>query len=82
MQWSSAQILSSLTIDAAHILNLDQEIGSIEPGKLADLAVFTIDPLEHGADNPYDLLVHGKTTLSDLFVDGSAIVTAGKLVND
>jgi cytosine/adenosine deaminase-related metal-dependent hydrolase len=80
MQWTSEQILSSLTIGAARIINLEREIGSIDPGKSADLAVFSFDPQVHGSDNPYDILVHGQAELSDLFVDGAAVVSNGKLV--
>lgn len=80
MQWSSEQIVNSITLNAARILGLNQEIGSIEAGKLADIAVFKLEHRTHGSDNPYDLLVHGKTRLIDLFVDGRAIVTAGELV--
>ncbi len=80
MQWNSEQIVASMTLDAARILNLNQDIGSIECGKLADIAVFKLEHRTHGSDNPYDLLVHGKTRLLDLFVDGRAIITNGELV--
>ncbi|MBI2811953.1 MAG: amidohydrolase family protein [Candidatus Melainabacteria bacterium] len=79
MQWNSEQIVKSMTLDAARILNLNQEIGSIEAGKLADIAVFKLEHRTHGSDNPYDLLIHGKTRLLDLFVDGRAIVANGEL---
>jgi len=58
---------------------MNQEIGSIEAGKLADIAVFKLEHRTHGSDNPYDLLLHGKTRLLDLFVDGKAIVKDGEL---
>ncbi len=80
LQWNSEQIVKSITLDAARILNLNQEIGSIEAGKLADIAVFKLDHRTHGSDNPYDLLVHGKTRLIDLFVDGRAVVSEGELI--
>lgn len=80
MQWSSEQIVNSMTLNAARILNLNQDIGSIEAGKLADIAVFKLEHRTHGSDNPYDLLVHGKTRLLDLFVDGRAIVVGGELL--
>jgi cytosine/adenosine deaminase-related metal-dependent hydrolase len=82
MQWNSEQIVSSLTLEAARILNLNQQIGSIETGKLADIAVFKLEHRSHGSDNPYDLLLHGKTRLIDLFVDGRPVVTSGELVTD
>lgn len=82
MSWTSQDILGRLTIDAARILNLDQQIGSIESGKLADIAIFAINPNEYSSDNPFDLLVHGKTELVDLFVDGLMVVRGGQTVNN
>jgi predicted amidohydrolase YtcJ len=48
------QMLRSFTINGARLLGLDKEIGSVEPGKLADLVVLdrnllTINPLEIGS---------------------------------
>ncbi len=39
--------LSSITIDAARILGLDKRLGSIEPGKDGDLALYDGDPFEY-----------------------------------
>lgn len=80
LNWSSEQIIRSITQDAARILNLGSEIGSLEPDKLADIAVFKIEHRSYGSDNPYDLLVHGKSRLIDLFVEGKTIVSGGELV--
>ena len=44
---SPLQALASITIDAAKILGLADRIGSLEPGKDADLALFDGDPLEY-----------------------------------
>lgn len=78
LKWSSEQIVKSMTLDAARIISLSQEIGSIEPGKLADIAVFKIEPTE--SDNPYDILLHGKAKLFDLWVDGKIVVANSELV--
>ena len=40
------QALRMVTIDAAYVLGLDHKLGSLEPGKLADLAVLERDPYE------------------------------------
>jgi imidazolonepropionase-like amidohydrolase len=39
--------LASVTIDAARLLGADQRIGSLEPGKDADLALYDGDPFEY-----------------------------------
>lgn len=39
--------LRSVTLDAARILGVDARVGSIEPGKDADLALFDGDPFEY-----------------------------------
>ena len=49
------QALRSVTIDAAWQVFMDADVGSIEPGKLADLVVLTGDPLS--ADDIRELVV-------------------------
>lgn len=39
--------LSSVTLDAAKILGIDDQFGSIEVGKAADLVLYDGDPFEH-----------------------------------
>jgi imidazolonepropionase-like amidohydrolase len=39
--------LSAVTLDAARILGVDDRVGSLEPGKDADLALFDGDPFEY-----------------------------------
>jgi imidazolonepropionase-like amidohydrolase len=43
---AKADALHAVTLGAARILGLDDRIGSIEPGKQADLALFDGDPFE------------------------------------
>ena len=39
--------LKAITLDAARILKIDAEYGSLEPGKVADLVLYDGDPFEH-----------------------------------
>jgi imidazolonepropionase-like amidohydrolase len=39
--------LASVTIDAARLLGIDKRVGSIEPGKDGDLALYDGDPFEY-----------------------------------
>ncbi len=39
--------LKAITLDAARILKIDSEYGSIEPGKVADVVLYDGDPFEY-----------------------------------
>ena len=54
-----ATALAAVTIGGAHMLKRDADIGSIEPGKFADLAVLADDPLAVGPEEIGDIRVHG-----------------------
>jgi len=47
---SAERSLRAMTIDAAWQVHLEDEIGSIEPGKLADLVILSKDPLDPSTD--------------------------------
>lgn len=51
--------LRAVTIDAAFVLGLENEIGSISPGKRADFAVLDADPYAAGASALKDIGVWG-----------------------
>ena len=40
------EVLKAATLDGAEIIGLKQDLGSIEPGKLADLVILTKNPLD------------------------------------
>jgi cytosine/adenosine deaminase-related metal-dependent hydrolase len=40
------EVLRAATIDVAHIIGLDQDLGTVDFGKLADLVVLDKNPLE------------------------------------
>lgn len=44
---TASEALSTITIDAARILGIADRVGSIEPGKDADLVLFDGDPFEY-----------------------------------
>jgi predicted amidohydrolase YtcJ len=44
------QALRAMTSDAAWQLRLEQEIGSIEEGKQADLVILSANPLDYDGD--------------------------------
>ena len=53
------EALRAITLGAAYTLKMDGEIGSIETGKRADLAVLEDDPLEVAPENLKDVGVWG-----------------------
>ena len=74
--------LEMATINAARALGLEAEIGSLEPGKLADIAIFDLrTPHATPAHNPLSSLVYSArgTDLHTLFVDGRPVVRDGEL---
>lgn len=48
--------LKAITINAAKICNVDKRVGSIEPGKDADLAIFSGNPLEVFTNTLYTIV--------------------------
>jgi cytosine/adenosine deaminase-related metal-dependent hydrolase len=73
--------LARATIDGARCLGREEELGSLEPGKLADIALWRLDGLDGaGIDDPVAALVLGATqTVEVLLVGGRPIVHEGEL---
>lgn len=69
------------TIGGAQVLGRGAEIGSLEPGKLADVAVWRVDGIEHaGIVDPVAALGLGAMPpLKRLFVNGRVVVEDGEL---
>jgi cytosine/adenosine deaminase-related metal-dependent hydrolase len=68
------------TMGGARCLGRDGELGSLEAGKLADLAVWRVDHLPGaGIEDPLCTLVFGAPALEHLFVGGRQVVAGGEL---
>jgi cytosine/adenosine deaminase-related metal-dependent hydrolase len=75
--------LEMATLAGARALGLDAEIGSLEPGKKADLAVFDLRRLHlTPSPNPVSTLVYaaGGADVSDVMVDGRWVVRDSRLL--
>jgi cytosine/adenosine deaminase-related metal-dependent hydrolase len=79
---TARQALAMGTIGGARCLGREVEIGSLEPGKLADLVVWRLDGLAHaGIDDPVAALVLGSLPPVELsLVGGRPVVDGGDLV--
>lgn len=78
---SARQALRLATAGGARCLGRASEIGSLEPGKQADVAVWRVDGLGHaGIDDPVAALVLGSPPpLELLLVGGDTVVERGQL---
>jgi cytosine/adenosine deaminase-related metal-dependent hydrolase len=78
---TARQALSLGTMGGARCLGRADELGSLEPGKLADVALWRIDDLGHaGVDDPVAALVFGPpATVELLLVGGRPVVERGEL---
>jgi cytosine/adenosine deaminase-related metal-dependent hydrolase len=78
---TAAQALELGTVHGARCLGRDDELGTLEPGKLADLALWRLDGLDRaGIADPVAALVLGAPPRADLvMVDGEIVVEDGEL---
>jgi hypothetical protein len=70
------EVLKAATIDGAKIIGFDQDLGSLEPGKLADLVVLDRNHLDVTglADGEYTLMVFAKSAALPIFTAVQTVV--------
>jgi cytosine/adenosine deaminase-related metal-dependent hydrolase len=77
---TAREALSMATMGGARCIGRQDELGSIEAGKLADLAVWRMDELAGaGIADPLCTLVFGAPKLEHVFVGGRPVVAGGVL---
>jgi cytosine/adenosine deaminase-related metal-dependent hydrolase len=78
---TAREALALGTIHGARCLGREAEIGSLEPGKLADVALWNLGGVDHaGIADPVAALVLGpRPRAAHLFVGGRAVVRDGRL---
>ncbi|MBC7109371.1 MAG: amidohydrolase family protein, partial [Methanomassiliicoccales archaeon] len=71
------------TMGGAKVMGWEKEIGSLQPGKCADLSLWDISTLEFaGAADPVAALLHCAAQYADLvMVNGKILVRGGELVD-
>ncbi|HXP53889.1 MAG TPA: amidohydrolase family protein, partial [Streptosporangiaceae bacterium] len=78
---TARQSLQLATMGGARCLGRTGEIGSLEPGKLADVALWQVGGLAGaGIADPVVTLVFGAPALDRLWVGGQPVVSGGGLV--
>ncbi|WP_174575684.1 8-oxoguanine deaminase [Nocardia miyunensis] len=77
---TARQALELGTLGGARNLGRHDEIGSLEPGKLADIAIWRVDGFRSAIDDPVCSLVFGPTPpLARLLVGGRTVVENDEL---
>jgi cytosine/adenosine deaminase-related metal-dependent hydrolase len=79
---TAREALALGTIHGARCLGREAEIGSLEPGKLADVALWDLGGVDHaGVADPVAALVLGpRPRVKHLLVGGRAVVADGRLI--
>ena len=79
---SPHEALTLGTVHGARCLGRADELGTLEPGALADIVLWHLDDLDHaGIDDPVASLVLGPRPLADrVFVGGREVVRDGELL--
>ena len=78
------KVLEMATIDGARACGLDHLVGSLEPGKKADIAVVGIDhPAMAPVHDPVSALVYSALghEVTDVFIDGRPVMRDGRILS-
>jgi cytosine/adenosine deaminase-related metal-dependent hydrolase len=77
---TARQALEIGTLGGATCLGREAELGTLEPGKLADIALWRVDGFRSAIDDPVTALVFGPTPpLERLLVGGATVVRRDEL---
>ncbi len=80
---SAMRVLEMATVHGAKALGLEDEVGSLEPGKRADIAVISLDRAHAipGADDAVGTLVHSSSAadVRDVIIDGRVVMQGRRL---
>ncbi|NLD69238.1 MAG: amidohydrolase family protein, partial [Limnobacter sp.] len=83
--WPAAKVLQAMTLDAATALGLEDRVGSIEPGKRADLVAIDLSAPElQPVFEPLAQLIHaaGREHVRHVWVDGKPVVQKRQLASE
>jgi imidazolonepropionase-like amidohydrolase len=77
-----AEALELGTLHGARCLGREDELGTLEAGKLADVVLWRLDDLDRsGIEDPVAALVLGPRPLADtVIVDGQVVIRGGELL--
>lgn len=82
--FSAGEAFAMSTIDGARSLGIDHEVGSLTPGKAADLVVFDGDsPALANVHDPFAAIVYcaGPNEVKEVWVAGTRSVDGGRIVH-
>jgi 5-methylthioadenosine/S-adenosylhomocysteine deaminase len=80
----AVEMVKAVTCDAAKVVGMGERVGSLEPGKFADFILLDTQSLDaQPLYNVYSHIVYtlGTHHVTDVFVNGSQVVSNRRLVN-